>query len=146
MERTQQATAEWKTVPKQKQQPATVPTTSTLAKVPLTTSTKAWSLNKLTACATMIAMIWEHASAVYSTTLNSKMRKAGLIVAYQKLTTTPAPLAQNARPATTTPRPTNPNMSEWTICRLPNMGALGNAHPAGGDPLKLVRAMQTALC
>jgi len=148
-EHTQKAAANWKTVTRKKQRPATVTTKSNLANVAPTTTTKAWPIEKLTKHATTVTMIWEHTEAVYGKKLGTKMKKASLIVAYQQLATTSnsmTPNALKAKTVATTLQQSNPNMSEWTICHLPNTGALGNVCLGEGDPLKLVCAMQTALC
>jgi len=54
----------------------------TLATVaPTNATTKAWPIEKLTERATTVAMIREHAKAVYGKKLGTRMKKASLIVA-----------------------------------------------------------------
>ncbi len=141
-ERAKKAADDWKVVTKKKR-PQSIPMTSTLANVPRTNG-KAWSIDKLTDNKTTMQMIRDHAETVYGAKLSTRVRKAGLIVAYQQLATNP-PAAQPTRQAA--PRQSGPprHTSEWTIRRLPNTGAINFQRPYNGDPLKLVRQMQTAL-
>ncbi len=107
---------------------------------------KAWPIEKLAERATTVVIIWEHTEAIYGKKLGAQMKKASLIVAYQQLATAPNPTTLlKAKATATTLQQSNLNTSKWTIHHLPNTGALGNVCLGGGDPLKLVYAMQTAL-
>ncbi len=143
-DRAAKATEGWQTVAKKKR-PASIPTKSTLAQPAPTTNGPAWSLEKLSERTTTIAMIRAHAVLTYGATLGARLRKPALIAAYQALATTPRPARGPAAAGNNRPRAT-PNTSEWTVRRLPNTTHIAAPKPCGGDPIKLVRLMQTALC
>jgi len=126
-------------------QPATTNQTPT-TKTPL-------SIESLSAHKTTKATIINHGFATFGIRLSDRMTKPQLIVAYQQLA---------ANPKLTTPQPNPPQMgnqpnrpqqrpmprtftSEWTIRHRPGTEAVNFQCPYNGDPLALVRHIQTSL-
>jgi hypothetical protein len=111
---------------------------------------KPYSFDKLSAHKTTKADIINHAFATFGIKLSDKMKKPQLIVAYQQLANNPK-LGPNAPPTGGTnnqPRTRQaprPDTSEWTIRRRPGMEAVNFQRPFNGDPLALVRHIQSSL-
>ena len=110
-------------------------------------------IETLSARRTTKTNIIEHAYATFGIRLSDKMKKPQLIIAYQQLAanpklTTPQPTtSQNNRPPNrpNQRQPQNTFTSEWTIRRRPGTETVDFRRPFNGDPLALVRHIQTAL-
>jgi hypothetical protein len=123
---------------------ATIPNSST--KQPL-------SIETLSARHTTKTAIIDHRLATFSICLSDRMMKPQLIVAYQQLAANPkltSPQPNPPQPGQQSNRPQqhpapHPFMSEWTIHRKPGTEATDFRRPFNGDPLALVRHIQTTL-
>jgi hypothetical protein len=134
--------------PRPRQQPPTQPAAGN------TTAPKPYTIDKLSAHRTTKTDIINHAHATFGIQLSDKMRKPQLIAAYQQLasnpkltnppTNNPPPNQQGGRNTQRQAAP-RPFTSEWTIRRSPGTEAIDFRRPFNGDPLALVRHIQSSL-
>jgi hypothetical protein len=112
-----------------------------------------YTIEKLSARRTTKTDIINHTHSTFGIQLSDKMQKPQLIVAYQQLTTNPkltGPQTPNPQPTQSTTRPrqrpaAQTFTSEWTIRCRPGTEAIDFQRPFNGDPLALVRHIQTSL-
>jgi hypothetical protein len=111
------------------------------------------SIETLSARRTTKTAIIDHGFATFGIRLSDKMRKPQLIVAYQQLAANPKLNPPQPNPPSIGQQPNRPRQqsaprpftSEWTICRKPGTEAVDFRRPFNGDPLALVRHIQTSL-
>jgi hypothetical protein len=111
------------------------------------------STESLSARRTTKSAIIEHGLATFGICLSNRMTKPQLIVAYQQLAanpklTSPQPATQTAGQPPNRPRQRpapRPFTSEWTIRCKPGTEAIDFRRPFDGNPLTLVRHIQTSL-
>jgi hypothetical protein len=111
-------------------------------------ASKPYTIEKLSARRTTKTDIINHAHATFGIQLSDKMRKPQLIVAYQQLASNPKLNAPRSTGTSGRPQPRQaprPDTSEWTIRRRPGTEAVDFRRPFNGDPLALVRHIQTSL-
>jgi hypothetical protein len=114
---------------------------------------KPYTIEKLSARRTTKTDIINHTHSTFGIQLSDKMQKPQLIVAYQQLAANPKLTGSQTPTPQLIQTPTCPQQrpaaqtftSEWTIRRCPGMEAIDFQRPFNGDPLALVRHIQTSL-